>query len=311
MKKLLILFAVLLGVYSCTDESKFVNPSHFQLENGSFVRFAEEQGLAKAVDLNSFTGTFVNGTVEDVNNNTSEYSLSLTAFVAGTTYVVEDFVVLTSFPSNLEITMQQIADAAGFDASTIDFGDSFAFVAKTTRNDGQEFYAVAPSFSSSNLTVGIGNTDIDNLNKPGYRDAMLFDFIFACPSFIQADIVGTYRKTTDGFNVDYNNDIVQIVAGSNENEFIIQDFFGHAAQFPGMGPFDITVSVASDGTNVTVARQPAFNGSDSNNFGAAYGEGRLDGSGLVFSCLGTINLNLTPTVDAGSFGARDFVLEKQ
>lgn len=308
-KILFLVITLLTGILltSCTDEGKFNNPVHFDLENGAFVRFEQEQNLTPAVDLQSFNGTFVNATIEDVNNNIESYSLTLTAFVRGKNYVVKDFILINSFPSNLTITSQMIADAAGFDINSLDFGDSFDFTAKVVRNDGTEFYAIQPSYSASNQTIGIGNTDITNLGKAGYRDAMQFDFIFACPSFEQSDIIGTYNIVEKGFDIYYNT-TVEIIAGDSANEFIIVDIFGHGAEFG--SDFDITAVVSGDGTNFSVARQPAFNGSDSNNFSNSYGEGRLDGSGLVFSCLGTINMSLTPTVDAGSFGSRDFVLQK-
>ncbi len=311
MKKILIiLLALSIGLIqsSCTDEGKFNNPVHFDLENGSFIRFAQDPGLSAAVDLLNFNGTFVNATVEDVNKNTSSYSITLTASVGGNNYVVDDFVVINSFPANLTITMQMIADAAGFDVNSVDFGDKFDFTSKATRQDGVVFYAINPSYDSDTQTVGIGNTDMSNLEKPGYRDAMQFDFIFACPSFEIDELVGTYGFTETGFTIHYNTN-VEIVAGGTANEFVIKDLFGHGAEF-GAEYGTTLVKVGSNGTDITIAKQLAFNGSDANNFAAAYGPGSIEGSGLVFSCLGKVVFDITPTVAAGSFGSRHYVLDK-
>jgi hypothetical protein len=291
---------------SCTDENKFTNPVTFGLENGAFATFNTEVPSATYADPTQIN---FSGQILDPNETMTGYNVKLIANLSGNTIVAEDFFTATSFPADMSFTSQSIASALGIEISDIAFGDTFNFIATATREDGTEFTGIAPAFDDDTLIVSGGNTE-PTLQNPNYKSAMQFDFIISCPAFVMDEVVGTYMKVTDGFNVDYNNDMFEIVAGETPSQFIIKDFFGHAAE-AGLGDiYDVVVDVASNGVGISVERQPAFNGSDSNFFGAAYGEGRVDGEGLIFSCLGLINITLQPTVDAGSFGDRDFVLQK-
>ena len=309
IKFLLFVFslAVTFSYVSCTDENKFTNPVTYGLENGAFATFNDAVPSATYADP---TAINFSGQILDPNESMSDYSVKLIATLSGNTIVAEDFYTTTTFPAGMSFTSESLVSALGVAVSDIAYGDTFNFIATATRKDGTVFTGIAPAFDDDTLIVSGGNTE-STLQVPNYKSAMQFDFIISCPAFIQSEIVGTYMKVSDGFNVDYNNDMFEIVAGPTPTSFIIKDFFGHAAE-AGLGDiYDVVVEVASNGVGIEVERQLAFNGSDSNFFSAAYGPGSVDGEGLVFSCLGLINITLQPTVAAGSFGDRNFVLQKQ
>jgi hypothetical protein len=75
-KTLLFLIAV-----ACTDQSIFNNPAIHELENRSFIRFES----LPPTSFDSVEGFAITGTPQNVNNNTSSYSLHLTATITKTT----------------------------------------------------------------------------------------------------------------------------------------------------------------------------------------------------------------------------------
>ncbi len=177
---------------SCTDESKFKNPVTFHLENGAFVTFEEVPPTSfKPEEAQSVS---INANLIDPAGNVSQYDLSVTATITslGQTFTVENFRTVTSFPSQLNFTSQDLADAFSVDLSTFGAGDFFQFTAVTTRNDGTKFYGIEPSFDSGNGAIGLGNTEGNLLNEPSYKDAMTFDYIIACP-MPDTYFAGTYR----------------------------------------------------------------------------------------------------------------------
>ncbi|TCI92541.1 hypothetical protein [Tenacibaculum sp. M341] len=177
---------------SCTDESKFKNPVTFHLENGAFVTFEEVPPTSfKPEEAQSVS---INANLIDPAGNVSQYDLSVTATITslGETFTVENFRTVTSFPSQLSFTSQDLADAFGVDISTFGAGDFFQFTAVTTRNDGTKFYSIQPSFDEDNGTIGLGNTEGNLLNEPSYKDAMTFDYIIACP-MPNSYFTGTYE----------------------------------------------------------------------------------------------------------------------
>ncbi|MFC4722286.1 hypothetical protein ACFO5O_08135 [Geojedonia litorea] len=248
MKKLIYtIFGVvlMLSQYSCTDQSTFNNPAHHELENGAFVRFTNNGVAATYPDAQNIS---ISEEIYDANGNISEYSLTLTATISGATYKAEDFIIITSFPAVLNITSQSMADALGVSVSNLGFGDSFNFIGKATRNDGVVFYGVRPSFSSTQLTVGLGNTE-GQLFTPAYKNAMNFGTIVSCP-FVQADMLGTYTIIEDdGFNATTDTQF-EVIAGANANQIILVNPL-HSA-----GNFNIAVNVSALGI-ATFPRQDA------------------------------------------------------
>ena len=73
MKNLKFIYCILVGmiIVSCTDQSTFRNPAIHELENGSFV----EWQTVPPTSFASVEGFAISGSLQDVNSNTSSYSL--------------------------------------------------------------------------------------------------------------------------------------------------------------------------------------------------------------------------------------------
>jgi hypothetical protein len=199
MKKLFYFLLLALITYSCTDESTFGNPAIFQLEKGGFVRFEAENAI-----LNMYPepqGINIAEAIYDANDNLSSYSLSVHAVIDGGLYVAEDFITINTFPSTLSITSQMLGDALGVDPSEFYYGDTFAFTAKATRNDGTVFYGLTPKYDSTTGSVGFGTTHPNLLEKGAYTSAMSFGFILFtdCPPMPGTYTVDIHDSWGDGW----------------------------------------------------------------------------------------------------------------
>jgi len=272
---------------SCVDEDKFVNPVHFQLENGAFIKFANHP--SPVVSLEDPATAAFSEEIIDANGNTDVYTLQMTAHTNNTTIVVDDFKIINSFPTTLTITAQEIADAAGINLSDITYGDSFDFVATALRNDGVLYNDV--------------NTETTLNSQPGYKSAMKFKFIFGCPGEVsQEDLVGMWQITSDDFGIVENNGVVEIIAGPGENQVTLLDIFGHV--HPDTGEqFDVVMDYSPSSSSATISTQESW---DSGAYGLTYGIGRNGGEGLIFNCVGSngfMSFQLEHTVSTGeTFG---------
>jgi hypothetical protein len=193
MKKTIYLLCLLAGAVftSCEDESSYNNPVHNDLEKGAVVRFSSLPPTSFQPEEAQTIA--IQNEIYSPDNNVSKYELSVKANIVslGQSYVAENILTVTSFPSNLNLTSQLIADAIGVDASSFGAGDIIEFSAVVTRNDGTKFYPVTPSLDDDTGVLSIGNTDANLLNVPAYTTAMKFSYVLACP--IEDDLyVGDY-----------------------------------------------------------------------------------------------------------------------
>lgn len=141
--------------------------------------------------------------------------------------------------------------------------------------------------------------------------AITFGLNIKCPSVDLSVIAGTYKIVKDDFGTSVGDDMFEIVAGSVEGEFIMVNPFDHPnPDAGGEQNYRVTFKVDANSGAITVARQAAWHYS---NFAAspAYGEGRVDGTGLALTCIQTLNFNLRNTVNAGSFGTYALSVKKQ
>jgi len=234
-----IFFLILLiTIVGCTDESKDPLP---QLEKGGFIRFAN---ISPPNTFGDPLGIEFTGEIIDPNNNASNYSLSLKANINGQTYIQENFISISSFPATLSFNSQSIADGLGVNVNTLNFTNTFDFIATVTRNDGTVFYGIVPEFDPNNLTVGIGNTEA-NLSTAGYNDAMAFGFLISCPEFSIDDLVGSYNVTQNnlvgGLGLSDPDPTREVIAGPGPNQITV---VGGSVGFAGGG--DLIVDVDTE-----------------------------------------------------------------
>ena len=103
------------------------------------------------------------------------------------------------------------------------------------------------------------------------------------------------------------NGTFEVEAGPEANQLTMINPFDHINPLTGLADYKIVITVNPETGAAQVARQAAWH---CDNFGCGFGEGRIEGSGFVFSCLESMQFNFTNTVDAGSFGTYAFAAEK-
>lgn len=200
MKNLKYIYSLLVAmiIVSCTDQSTFSNPAIHELENGAMVRFES----LPPTSYDSVEGFGIAGKLEDVNGNTSSYSLHLQATIGGVQMSAEDIWSTNSFPTDLNLTVEDFAAALDLDVTDISMGDFFQFYGTATRNDGTVFYGTEPDYGNDKDNSSIGFTEGNLNSNASYKSAMSFNAILACP-LPSNKFVGTYSITADVENVMY------------------------------------------------------------------------------------------------------------
>lgn len=214
------------------------------------------------------------------------------SFVDASAGTISDTVLLTSvteFPSRLEITPAQIADAlvlpdgiAAFEA-----GDSFNFTMEVIMKDGRVFNR--------------SNTSDDIVLEEKGRGTFFLSTIVGCSSFDINSLIGEYNIISDAFGISLT-ETTEVVAGPSPDQLIIKDVFGHG--------FDMTVTFDALGRATINPRQNTW---DPANLGLeGYGNGYAMGNGWGFSCVDMIALNLSYSVDIGAYaGSWNYTMVKQ
>lgn len=223
---LLSVFASLL-IISCEDQSTFSNPSHHELELGSAIKFE----TSPAASFSSVADFAISGTLLDVNNNTQSYSVSINASISGVSYNAENAFVYTSFPSEMNITVTDIALALGIDQNAISMGDFFEFYGTSTRNDGTVFLPIDPDYGPDKDNSNIGYTERNIINSSSYNSAMYFNAILACPlqnNLFTGDYLLTFTENILFGVPSFYSDVVvnlEVYEGSVYQRVFELDFF--------------------------------------------------------------------------------------
>ncbi len=330
---LVLAIMLIIGAFmtSCEDEDK--NNLNDFLATGGFVRFAD-QSPPTEVGVDDVSNLNYSFSVEDPNGSTESYELKLYADLSGTRTDTVQVSTVTSFPHSFSFTQEDLASLLGVSADNINFGDSFFFTATATTVDGLvyggaenlNFDQVFPQPDGTYLdeddflvTVGpndeifttadgntflVGGQNVSNtlLAEGGYRQAFEFNFIILCPPPASVtDLVGTWQITFDPFGTFVDDGVFEIIAGPGDNQVTAIDIFDHPNPDESGGIYYVIIDLDPATGAVTVERQAAWH---CDNFGCPYGEGRIDGTGFLFNCVGNglMKFNFEHTVDAGSFG---------
>lgn len=132
----------------------------------------------------------------------------------------------------------------------------------------------------------------------------------ACPSVDTDGIPGTYRIVQDDFETTVGDNLFEIIAGPEANQYTMVNPFDHPNPADGGAQsYNVIIDIDPATGESRIARQDAWH---CDNFGCGFGQGRIDGSGLTLTCINQIQFPaLRHTVDAGSFGSFTFIIEKQ
>lgn len=210
----------------------------------------------------------------------------------------------SSFPSDgsltRELPLSEIASALGKSVADFTPGDFINLFPVVTKADGLVYpdtILEGTSFETLNIAVGI----LNSAASTSFTSQMAF--AVACPFVASEATSGNYLIVTDDFETTIDPERpIEIVAGPGENQVTFINLFSHPEGY------DVTVTVDPATGAATVAKQEAWH---CNNFGCAFGVGSVQGSGFFFSCSGFLTLDLTHTVDAGSFGTFKLELQRQ
>ncbi|WP_298543141.1 hypothetical protein [uncultured Aquimarina sp.] len=307
LHKILVLLSFAM-IISCTDDSKNPLPD-FEASQGAFIRFVDEVAPPTVSFAVPAEASF-SLPIEDVNGNTSSYTLDLIATVGGNIATVEDFITIDSFPATLTISAQMIADALGVPLNSLGFGDNFAFQAEAVRNDGVAFTGQIPVFDGDTGILSGGNTSA-NLLTGVYRNAMAFNFTFACPQFEISELVGNYDVTTNllvgGLGLSDPDPTREVVLGPGANQITV---VGGSLGF--VGGDDLVVNVdTSTGALSLGAEGLAFPvGAGGIGFDSDYGAFAASPAGLALNCTADTTLTMPVTLTCCG-GVWTLVLTKQ
>jgi hypothetical protein len=294
LKYILILAAFSAIGVACRDEDAVRFP---ELQQGVNARVAvhPENVVLNFLDIDNANLVF---DIYSINKNISEVTYSVT--FSDAEFPDQEFptVEIKKVPgsafsggkaSNITISAIELAEAIGLPggASYLSGGDNFTFFTSVKLSDGRVMDA---SNSAPSISEG---------NNPSFTTT--FKLYVSCP-FKIAEAIGTYSiKTDPGEWATSSGHQIEVVEGANPNQVILKDALGYPQKF------DMVIDVSEAGL-ATVEKQKIFD----YNFWVpnSYGVGSGAGEGFFFSCSGLITLNLTLTVDAGSFGGYPFEFQK-
>lgn len=289
MKNILkFLFIAFLAV-SCSEDD--IKNDLADYEKGGFAKF---ENVIKTIDYQNGGGS-LNYTALDANNNAASYSIyKISAIASGIDLGSVDVTDLnyTSFPAQVNISLNQLAGYFGLVGSDLTYGDSFRIFAKVTTKDGRVFKGEIPS-TVPGVVPNENVTTQDLLNSTyGYNQAMQFNVTIACASLDVSALLGTYKVEFDEFD-EYDSRVpsshtIQCVAGDLPNTIKFLNFSNIGT--------DLVVTLDPATQSATSSRTQIYN--NFYTFGACFATGN---SGLVFSCIGTIDLKMTYSVGAGTF----------
>lgn len=293
-KYLLAVAALLIAVFSCTDEDSFRNEVFFKLERGGFVRFVD---AFNPLIGTSDPATFVyDALIEDANDNLSAYNLYVVD--NGDTFLVNSFTDMSGEIS-INITAANVAAAIGGSTADFEFGQTLNFVGEAIRSDGMVFDTapVEADFEENEF----GGSTQPNLYTAGYRNALKFSLTIACPDPPNAaTYAGTYNFIQNGW-LGTTDGTVQVVAGPGDNQITL---LNAQTRRGSTGAKDFIITLNADQTTSADTQEMYVH--------STYGQTTLSGSGFTFECAGNrVIITTTQRVAAGSFGSSTTIIEKQ
>ena len=293
--KLIQLAVIVLLFTACGD----IDKSPFEINGvdgpfGTFVRL--DITTAGVLDVTDIANTSFGGTLTAPANNVASWSLEVRRVSNGEASDYLSLVTITSFPAEFRATPTDLAAVFGLDVTDLIPGDRFDFEATSIGTDGT--IATFDDFGP--------NLQANPAQAQGYR----FVTFLSCP-FVQADALGTYAiLSNDAVGFMGINTTVEVIPGNTVNDIITVDPFGNLLAGEPANKYNVQINVNAGSGQATVVSQPAYDSGHPIYGGTPYGPGKVDGGGFVFSCVGSIVLNLRFTVAAGSFGSTPFVLQK-
>lgn len=302
LSSICILALIGAALTGCRDDSLDITNS--LSKEGGFVRF-ENEYPPSTVGVNQISDLNYSFTVIDGNDNVETYDLKLYANLSGTPTDTVDIGTVSSFPATFDFDANDFAGLLDIDVSDISFGDSFFFVGTTTTEDGTIYTAEELDFDDMDdddpdtFTISGGGVSPDLLSEEGYKLALAFDFIILCPSAEVGDLIGTFNVTNHRFDAFFppQGTTREVVAGPGENQITIV-----GGALPVDGADDLVLNIDP------VTSEVSYGGEEGKIHFNTFGPGSYGSvSGLVFSCIGVIDI----TIESDGFISNFLTLSKQ
>lgn len=291
MKKIISFFLlVLIIAVSCKKPSDFYE----ELGKGALLTLVTQNNqLLNAIDPAS--------TVSRVVSSNGEPVESINLYVSATnTLDKAQWKLIKNIPFNGETLVSasntEIATALRFTPGAIPPGNIYYLFNEAVLKDGR-------LFSSANTS------QIDLDGQPAFKSGMRWQATVICP-YTPATTTGTYVLVRDDWEGRPVGSTVEVTTGPGVNDINISQVIPYPPAYNGTVATPLVISVdpatgvVTIPPGVTFANYAAFGG-----FTGATGTGS---TGFVFSCTGTISLNIR--INAPPFGDQGFnqlVLTKQ
>lgn len=189
---------------SCEDDDK--NPFAINSDVNALAPFVNITSSNSVIDITNLENAGFTGIVNAPSNNVSSWSLNLTRTSLG---IVSDTVVvrtITQFPTELNITGTEIAEALNLTTNDLIPGDSIQFIASSTGENG--------------TVLAFENLSSDLSGSVEQNQAYNFEAFISCP-FEQNSIIGEYEVINDEWGDYYPGDLITIIAGETDNTYRI------------------------------------------------------------------------------------------
>ena len=309
----LLAIAATVLLVACSDDDSGVSadvPRDIvpELRNGVFIQFGTGSTPPPTVSFAEPEAAGFSIPIQDLNGNAVEYSLDVEATIGGNTFIGEDVIVITEFPTTLNVSIAEIAAALSLPLEEISFGDSFSFVATATDAEGNASIGSEPNIRDDG-TLAVGTTRNELLVQPSFNSAMRFGFTLACPAFTVDDVVGTYDVVAIAFagatgSFPEISFVRTVVAGPGENQFtIVEGEYEFYGSDPLIVTFDPNTGSVLEINEDGLAFTEALSGLTDNNYVLI--------DGLVLPCAGNGIIDLNLNFSVFNTNPHDFILEKQ
>ncbi len=289
MKNIIIalLGLTVLSMASCKKDG-IVNGDVAEYEVGSYLSYTGAKPGQQPFDLATIETSTASINVKVVGTPAKQVNI-----YTGTSTDKSTWTLIKSVPfqdsGTLSVTGGEVAAALGVEPDSFTPGTSFTFYNEIVTVDGRLFSAA--------------NTSSDFQAQSSYNMAFTWSAVVFC-AYDESVFDGNFEVVVDEWQ-DYSpGDIIvnAVEPGPGANQLTMH-VYPNPAYGAVIGPIIIDVDPA---TNVaTVQKQPY-----GDYYGSGYGTFYAEGSGSVNSCEGTIDLDLTHTVAAGSFGTYHLTIKK-
>lgn len=291
-KYFLILFGLTIFLFSgCEDEDAIKLP---EITNGAVPYFTKIEPSDQNID---FLNKEAFSTKYSIRIGEGEGDDLVKSFMVVASYngstPVEVTGEISTLPSEIEVTTNNILNSFGITLDDIDKGDQIIFGVNLTMNDGR----VLPAFSET------GDFGYSPSLRATSRNNIYFTVNVVCAYDVN-QVTGNYRALSTDWSVDGN---VTITADPND-PFIV--YVSGLAELDGLVEDQGPLKMVVDPNTFEVTAESQVLASDLSPWGRPWTNFTYAGTGSLNTCNGTYQMGFDISVSAGGWGVQQFTLTK-